>query len=239
MSDIKLFVIVAFGALNQGSYDMFSYWLSYYGAQYGLGIDLRSAGAYPNAQAETVPGRPLRGDALKDPVLQEELYKAVAGDARALGTDVDLYCMPCLSMVGFQAGVERALGKSIVSLADSLARHYAGIEKLGVIHMRPAHARIDEIFGDKAVRPTDKFAQKLLSAEENFKQSGDSHEIESLMYEITQDFANDGLTHVLYARADAPYAQNNIVTSHINIKVESYFEILAQSIAQDLVRSAA
>jgi hypothetical protein len=57
-----------------------------------------------------------------------------------------------MSMVGFH-GVEKALGKPIMKMADALAAQYSGIEKVGVIHMRPAAKCIAQIFGDRAITP--------------------------------------------------------------------------------------
>lgn len=223
--------IAAFGALNEDSYKAFEYWLNKYAADYDVDYTLKTAQPYPNKDAVTEPGRPLRGDALQNPALCEELYNAVANDAKALGTGFDIYCMPCLSMVGFHKGVEKKLDHAIFQMDKALQTFYEDIDKIGVIHMRPAAKRIDEIFGEKAIRPDDDLQNRLLVAESDAKEKGNPYLVELVMKDITQHFENMGLSHVLYARADAPLAQQNIDQNDFpNIQINSYFQILAQHI---------
>ncbi|HEY8189699.1 MAG TPA: hypothetical protein VIF12_03385, partial [Micavibrio sp.] len=124
--------IAAFGALNQESYDVFQEWMARAAKEKNITVDISCAGPYPNAQAVTEPGRPLRADALKDPALKEELLTAVAGDAKALGENFDVYCMPCMSMIGFHDGVEQKLGTPILKLADALMNFYSKTDRVGI-----------------------------------------------------------------------------------------------------------
>ena len=213
--------IAAFGALNTGSYEMFRDCL----AEPGLAAGLACAGPYPNAEARSVPGRPLRADALKDPTLKEELFAAVAGDARTLGEDFDIYCMPCMSMIGFHEGVEQKLGRPIIRLADALTGFYSEVPKLGVIHMRPAAQRVQEMFGGRAVTPDEAQAEKLLAVE------GNADAVAGIMKDITESFRDRGLSHVLFARADAPKAIKGPAGRVEGIRINSYFDILAKTIA--------
>lgn len=223
--------IAAFGALNQGSYDMFAERMNDMAQQSGCGVSIAFAGPYPNAKGVTEPGRPLRADALKDPAMKEELLAAVANDARALGDGPEVFCMPCMSMIGFHDGVEKKLGRPIVRLADALKAYYADVPKLGVIHMRPAKDRVKEMFGDKAVTPDEAQAAALLAAEEQSKKDGNPAAVEAVMKDLTESFRDQGLTHVLFARADAPMAQKSAAGKVAGIKIDSYFDVLAQTIA--------
>lgn len=222
--------IAAFGALNQGSYDMFREWLERAAAEKGIAVDLVCAGPYPNAEGRTEPGRPLRADALKDPALKEELLAAVAADARALGDDFDIYCMPCMSMIGFHDGVEQKLRRPIVKLADVIMNFYKKIDQVGVIHMRPAKDRIREMFGSKAVTPAPEQSDALFAAEEQTKKDGNPAAVEAVMAEIVKSWKDLGLTHVLFARADAPMAQKGPAGKIPGIQINSYFELLGKSI---------
>ena len=223
--------IAAFGALNADSYVAFGEWIRHFAALRGLTPEIRGAGPYPNAEAKSAPGRPLRADALKDPVLRAALCEAVAADARALGDDVDMRCMPCMSMIGFHDGIEQALGKPIVRLGDALVDFYWEVSRLGVIHMRPAAARVAELFASKAMTPNERQAAQLLAAEEQAKKEGNAAPVEAVMKEITESWRADGLTHVLFARADAPLAQKHLA-GITGIQVDSYFSILAENVLQ-------
>ncbi|MBI1214413.1 MAG: hypothetical protein GC185_01180 [Alphaproteobacteria bacterium] len=227
----KTVKIAAFGALNEGSYDEFWQQIVLCGLDLGIAGEVSCAGPYPNAEAVSVPGRPLRGDALKGAAKKEELYKAVAQDAREAGAETaDYRCMPCMSMIGFHEGVEKALGLPIFPLAPALAAAYAEVPRLGVIHMRPAQKRIEEIFGDKAVTPDAAQAAKLLAAEEAAKQAGDPAAVEAVMREITEEWRDAGLTEVLFARADAPAAKKSAAGKVEGVRVLTYFDILAGAI---------
>lgn len=228
--------IAAFGALNQGSYDMFAECMDDMARQRGCAASISFAGPYPNAKGITEPGRPLRADALKDPAMKEELLAAVANDAKSLGSGLDVFCMPCMSMIGFHDGVEKNLGRPIVRLADALKSYYASVPKLGVIHMRPARDRVKEMFGDKAVTPDEAQAAALLAAEERSKKDGSPAAVESVMKDIAENFRDQGLTHVLFARADAPMAQKSAAGKVDGIKIDSYFDILARAIADQFCK---
>lgn len=217
--------IAAFGALNEDSYSMFSFCLEDTAQAHGLQYQLLYAGPYPNKEAISVPGRPLRGDALKDPALAQDLYKAVAGDARALGGDFNYYCMPCMSMIGFHDGIEKELGQRIVRLSDALVDFYKDVDRIGVLHMRPAAKRVQEMFGARAITPDEDQAARLLAAE------GNAAAIEKIMLEITLQWRDAGLSHVLFARADAPLAARHLAPQISGIQVNSYFDILAGFIA--------
>ena len=224
--------IAAFGSLNQGSYDMFREWLERFARQRGMAIDLTCAGPYPNAAAVSEPRRPLRADALKDPALKEELLTAVAADAMALGEEFDVYCMPCMSMIGFHEGVEQKLRKPIVKLADVLMNFYKDIDSVGIIHMRPAKDRIKEMFGSKAVTPTPEQSDALFAAEAQAKQDGNAAAVEAVMADIVHGWQDLGLKHALFARADAPMAQKGPAGKIEGIQINSYFELLAKAIVE-------
>jgi hypothetical protein len=225
--------IAAFGALNSDSYLVFRNWIERLSREAGLAVELRCAGPYPNAEAKSVPGRPLRAEALKDENLRAGLCNAVAADACALG-DADIRCMPCMSMIGFHDGIEVALGRPVVRLADALVDFYREVPRLGVIHMRPAAARVAEMFGSRAVTPDEKQAAMLLAAEEQAKKDGNAAPVEAAMKEIVLGWRGGGLGHVLFARADAPKAQDNLVAGLPGIRVDSYFNILAGDIIERL-----
>jgi hypothetical protein len=223
--------IAAFGALNTDSYVAFGEWIRHFAAPRGLTPEIRGAGPYPNAEAKSAPGRPLRADALKDTLLRAALCEAVAADARALGDDVDIRCMPCMSMIGFHDGIEQALGKPVVRLGDALVDFYWETPRFGVIHMRPAAARVAELFASKAVTPDERQAAQLLAAEEQAKKERKAAPVEAVMKEITERWRADGLTHVLFARADAPLAQKHLADIK-GIQIDSYFSILAENVLQ-------
>lgn len=233
----KKITIAAFGALNPDSYDEFSARL----AEKLNGVDytLNSAAPYPNAQAVSEPGRPLRGEALQDESKKQELFKAVAGDGMAVGAaDAQILVMPCMSMIGFHDGVEKALGRKILRLSDALAAQYKDVPKLGVIHMRPAKQRIMEIFGDRAVTPDDAQAEKLLAAEEELKRAGNSAPVEAVMKEIVEDWKAKGITQILFARADAPKAKHGNAGTVPGVTILSYFDVLANYVAQEIAKPA-
>lgn len=209
---------------------MFREWLERFSAEKGAGFELAVAGPYPNAQGITAPGRPLRADALKDTALKEELFEAVAADARMLGDDFDVYCMPCMSMIGFHDGIEQKLQKPVVRLADVLIDFYKDIERVGIIHMRPAKDRIREMFGEKAVTPSPEQSDALLAAEEQAKKDKNPAAVEAVMANIVRDWKGQGLQHVLFARADAPMAQKGPAGGVSGIQINSYFELLAKYI---------
>ncbi|MBL8711945.1 MAG: hypothetical protein JNM12_03515 [Alphaproteobacteria bacterium] len=233
----KKITIAAFGALNPDSYDEFSARLAE--SLKGVDYTLQSAAPYPNAQAVSEPGRPLRGEALQDEGKKQELFKAVAGDGMAAGAaDAQILVMPCMSMIGFHDGVEKALGRKILRLSDALAAQYKDVPKLGVIHMRPAKQRIVEIFGDRAVTPDDAQAAKLLAAEEELKRAGNSAPVESVMKEIVEDWKAKGITHILFARADAPKAKHGNAGTVPGVTILSYFDVLANYVAQEIAKPA-
>ena len=229
--------IAAFGALNPDSYEEFSARLSE--KLTGVNYTLNSAAPYPNAQAVSEPGRPLRGEALQDDGKKQELFKAVAGDGMAVGAaDAQILVMPCMSMIGFHDGVEKALGRKILRLSDALAAQYKDVAKLGVIHMRPAKQRIVEIFGDRAVTPDDAQGAKLLAAEEELKRVGNSAPVEAAMKEIVEDWKAKGITQILFARADAPKAKHGNAGTVPGVTILSYFDVLANYVAQEIVKPA-
>ena len=211
---------------------MFREWLEHFAKKNNVEIKLACAGPYPNAQGVTEPGRPLRADALKDPALKKELLTAVAADARALGDDFDVYCMPCMSMIGFHDGVEQHLRSPIVKLADAVMDFYKNIDSVGIIHMRPAKQRIEEMFGSRAITPTPEQAEALFLAEEQAKKDKNPAAVEAVMADIVQGWKDLGLKHVLFARADAPMAQKSPAGKIPGIQINSYFELLAKSIVE-------
>jgi|GEM_PF-2500160 len=218
--------IAAFGALNQASYEAFAIGLQKQPG--GTAVALACAAPYPNAAAVSAPGRPLRGEALQDPVKKEELFAAVAGDAFAIGApSADVRCMPCMSMIGFHDGVEKALGKPIVRLADALTAYFKDVPQLGVIHMRPAKQRIAELFGARAVTPDDAQAEVLLAAEEAAKKAGTPAPVEEAMRQIVADWRAQGLSRILFARADAPKAHMGPAGNAEGVVIDNYFDVLA------------
>lgn len=232
--------IAAFGALNEDSYAEFAARLAEQAARQGVDVALVSAGPYPNAQAVSQPGRPLRGEALEDERKREELFIAVAADAKAIGAqDADIRVMPCMSMIGFHDGVEKALGLGILRLSDALAEKYRGVERLGVIHMRPAKKRIGEIFGAKAVTPDEAQAALLLAAEEEAKKLGSSAPVEAVMRGIVLAWKDAGLKHILFARADAPRAKHGPAGQAEGVEILSYFDILAEAAVKSAKRMEA
>lgn len=233
----KKITIAAFGALNPDSYDEFSARLAE--SLKDVDYTLQSAAPYPNAQAVSEPGRPLRGEALQDEGKKQELFKAVAGDGMAAGAaDAQILVMPCMSMIGFHDGVEKALGRKILRLSDALAAQYKDVPKLGVIHMRPAKQRIVEIFGDRAVTPDDAQAEKLLAAEQELKHAGNSAPVEAVMKEIVGDWKAKGITQILFARADAPKAKHGNAGTVPGVTILSYFDVLANYVAQEIAKPA-
>ncbi len=233
----KKITIAAFGALNTDSYDEFSARLAE--SLKGVDYTLNSAAPYPNAQAVSEPGRPLRGEALQDDGKKQELFKAVAGDGVAVGAaDAQILVMPCMSMIGFHDGVEKSLGRKILRLSDALAAQYKDTAKLGVIHMRPAKQRIVEIFGDRAVTPDDAQAAKLLAAEEELKRAGNSAPVEAVMKEIVEAWKQQGITQILFARADAPKAKHGNAGTVPGVTILSYFDVLANFVAQEIAKPA-
>jgi hypothetical protein len=231
----KTVTIAAFGALNSESYSVFGAEVRELAGQLGIEADIRRAGPYPNADAKSVPGRPLRADALNDPRLRAQLCVAVASDAKELGDDVDIRCMPCMSMIGFHDGIEQALGKPIVRLGDALVDHYWEIKRVGVIHMRPAAARVADMFGTKAATPDEAQAKKLQVAEEQVKKDENPAAVEAVMKEIAESWRSQGLTHILFARADAPRAHRNLAPGIPGIQIDSYFSILARNIVERIL----
>jgi hypothetical protein len=223
--------ISAFGALNQDSYEMFRTHVVALARSRGADVSLVTAGPYPNMGAVPEPGRPLRAEALEDEGKRQELLKAVAADARRAGADgADVRCMPCMSMVGFHDGIEKALGLPILRLADAIAKRYEGVSQIGVIHMRPAKKRIEEIFGARAVTPDDAQAARLLAAEEEAKRIGHGAPVEAVMREIADSWRGAGLGHVLFARADAPFAERGEAGRVPGLEIDSYFGILARAV---------
>lgn len=222
--------IAAFGALNNESYDVFADRIGHYADAFDMPVSLISAGPYPNARGLSEPGRPLRAEALQDDALREALYAAVAEDARKIGgLRNDILVMPCMSMIGFHDGVEQALGRQILRLADALAAKYVNVDRVGVIHMRPAKQRIEEIFGAKAITPNEKQAAALLKAEEEVKKLKSPFPVYDAMKEITEAWRDQGLRHVLFARADAPKAYLSSAGMIDGVVINTYFDILAEA----------
>lgn len=231
----KACTLSAFGALNQDSYDMFSEHLLRLAGAAGIGVALTCASPYPNASAVSEPLRPLRAEALESAEKKNLLFAAVADDARKAGAlTADIRCMPCMSMIGFHDGVEQALGKPIFRLADALATRYKNIDNVGVIHMRPAKKRIEEIFGAKAVTPDESATAALADAEVRARQDGHNRAVEDVMRQITQTWRDQGLKHVLFARADAPKAEKGPAGHVDGIEIDSYFRILADAIIRTI-----
>ncbi|MDD9901910.1 MAG: hypothetical protein OXT65_13115 [Alphaproteobacteria bacterium] len=219
--------VAAFGALNQGSYDMFGHYL----AQKIGAKELRymAAAPYPNAHAESEPGRPLRREALKDTHCRAQLIRAVAADARAVDAlAADVRCMPCMSMLAFHDEVERELGVPIISLATALQTAYADVDAVGVIHMPPARDRINDIFGDKALSPDAAFLAQLEEAE------GNAELVYTIMRDIVTAWRDQGLSHVLFARADAPMADTSVAAKVDGIHIRSVFDCLADAVARQV-----
>jgi len=228
------FKISAFGALNVESYEEFSEQLQAQAFGNGLAFELHIAGPYPNAAGVSARGRPLRAEALQDAALRQQLIAAVVADARVAGADsADLRVMPCMSMIGFHAEVEAALGRPILSLAHALAARYESVDRLGVIHMRPARQRIAEIFGAKAVTPDEAQAAQLLMAEGAAKTAGSPASVEEVMRRITEDWRAQGLRHVLFARADAPKAKKSPAGKVAGVEILTYFDILADAVVRE------
>jgi hypothetical protein len=223
--------VAAFGALNQQSYDMFAERLEQAARARGLDIRLTCAPPYPNAAGVSAPGRPLRAEALQDEAKKKELLAAVAGDAKsARAAMADILCMPCMSMIGFHAEVEKTLDRRIFSLAEALAEYYGDGGEVGIIHMRPAKKRIEEIFGARAVTPDEAQAARLLDAEEAAKKMRSPEPVEAVMKEIAEAWKMRGLKRILFARADAPLAEKG-PAKIVGIEIESHFGILADAIA--------
>ena len=221
--------IAAFGALNAASYEEFAAQMQ--ARARGFPYELFSAGPYPNAKAVSEPGRPLRAEALQDEAKKLELFVAVADDATKVGALwTNIRVMTCMSMIGFHEGVEMVLGKSILRLADALAKKYTHVDKVGVIHMRPAKNRIEEIFGAKAVTPDEAQAEKLLAAEEEGKRLKSAVPVKAVMKDITESWRDQGLKHVLFARADAPKAIHSAAGKVSGVEIHSYFDILADAV---------
>lgn len=225
--------IAAFGALNTDSYEEFARQMEE--RSHGASYELALAGPYPNAEAVSAPGRPLRAEALQDEAKKQELFAAVALDAKGIGApDATLRVMPCMSMIGFHDGVEKALGSPVLRLAAALAVQYATVDKVGVIHMRPAKKRIEEIFGAKAVTPDEAQAAKLLAAEEEAKKLKSPAPVEAVMKEIVESWKAQGIKHILFARADAPKAKHSAAGQVAGVEVLSYFDILADAVVKKI-----
>lgn len=230
-----VFKIAAFGALNDDSYREFARQLKERSG--GAAYELASAGPYPNAEAVSAPGRPLRGEALQEEGKKQELFAAVAADAVSVNAaDADLRVMPCMSMIGFHDGVEKALGKDIFRLADALAAQYRDVDKVGVIHMRPAKKRIEELFGPKAVTPDEQQAAALQAAEEEVKKQKSSAPVEAVMKQIVEAWKAQGVRHILFARADAPMAKHGPAGQVTGVEILSYFDILADAAVKRIPR---
>jgi hypothetical protein len=227
---VKPVRIAAFGALNEDSYAMFAERLGQAARGRSIEVNLTSAGPYPNAAAVSAPGRPLRAEALQDGKKKQDLLTAVAVDARGAGAEsADILCMPCMSMIGFHDEIEAALGRPVFSLAKALAEKYKDADKVGVIHMRPAKKRIEEIFGAKAVTPDDAQAARLLAAEEEAKTKKSAAPVEAVMKEIAESWKARGLRQILFARADAPLSEKGPARIP-GVGIESHFGILAEAI---------
>jgi hemolysin activation/secretion protein len=221
--------ITAFGALNEDSYRMFAEHLSRAGPNFLLGY----AGPYPNKRGVSEPGRPLRADALQNEKKRNELYAAVADDARRAGAATsDLLCMPCMSMIGFHSGIEKALGRKIERLESAIAAAYDGVDKVGVLHMRPAAQVIAQIFGPRAVTPGPVHTALLQAAEEEAKKSGRATAVEEVMKTVTEGWRDQGIRHVLFARADAPLAEKGPAGEVEGVEIKSTFAILARAVAR-------
>jgi hypothetical protein len=232
--------IAAFGALNNESYDSFVRSVTHWGETKGVSASIISAAPYPNARAESEPGRPLRAEALQDEAKKNQLYQAVAADAKKVGaTRADFAVMPCMSMIGFHDGIERALGRPIVKLSEALAAKYKDVDRLGVLHMRPAKKRIEEIFGARAVTPDEDQAKRLQEAEDDAKRLQDLSPLYSTMKEIVESWRDRGITHVLFARADAPKAHLAAPGLVEGIVPNSYFDILAEAVIMRAIEKQA
>lgn len=226
--------IAAFGALNQDSYEMFAEKIAEVAKTRGLDIRLTSAVPYPNKEAVSAPGRPLRAEALESEAKKQELFAAVAGDAHNIGAETaDIRVMPCMSMIGFHDGIEKALGHKIIRLADALVEQYKDADKVGIIHMRPAKRRVEEMFGPKAVTPDEAQAARLLVAEEEAKRAKNPAPVEAVMKNIAEEWKAQGLKRILFARADAPKAQKGLAGQVPGIEITSYFDILAEAVLRD------
>ncbi len=206
--------VSAFGALNQDTYDVFAHFLR-------GDVVLTSAIPYPNARAVSEPGRPLRAEALADEAKKQELFAAVAADGRGAGAlEADIAVMPCTSMIAFHDGVETALGRPILRLSDALVAHYKDIDRFGVLHMPPARKSVEAMFGAKAVIPDAAEMGRLAAAPE------------AAMKEIAESWCDRGLTHILFARADAPKAILNLRIDGADVR--SVYDILAVDVLKKL-----
>jgi len=229
-----VFKIAAFGALNPGSYEEFAEQLEGQALASGLKFQLSIAAPYPNAEAVSEPGRPLRADALQNDDLRRQLIEAVVADARAVGADdADVAVMPCMSMIGFHEEIEQAQGRPILKLSTALALRYKDVERLGIIHMRPARQRIAEIFGAKGVTPNEVQSAQLLVAENAAKTAGSPKAVEDVMRRITEDWRATGLRNVLFARADAPKAKKTPAGKVLGVEVLTHFDILAEAVVRE------
>jgi hypothetical protein len=229
------FKVAAFGALNQDSYDIFAEWLHHFAGKAGIALEVVSACPYPNKEAVSAPGRPLRAEALLDEEKRQQLFVAAAGDGKKIGADEsDISVMPCMSMIGFHDGVEKALGRRIMRLSEALAEKYKNIDKIGIIPMRPARKNLEALFGNKAVMPDEKQSAQLLAAEEEAKKIKNAAPVEAVMKEITEAWRELGLKYVLFARADAPKAQKGPAGQVKGITINSTFDILAEAVVREL-----
>ena len=229
-----VFNIAAFGALNPESYEEFAEQLQNQAQASGLIFQMTIAAPYPNAAAVAEPGRPLRAEALQNDDLRRQLIDAVVADARAIGADAaDVAVMPCMSMIGFHEEIEQALGRPILKLSTALALKYKDVERLGILHMRPARQRIAEIFGPKAVTPNEVQSAQLLVAENAAKAAGKPAAVEDAMRKITEDWRATGLRNVLFARADAPKAKKTPAGKVLGVEVLTHFDILAEAVVRE------
>lgn len=236
---MKILKVSAFGALNEDSYTMFRERLEEAAGNAHIAVELTCAGPYPNAEAVSAPGRPLRGAALKDDAKKAELYAAVAADAKAAGAETAaVRCMPCMSMIAFHKGVEGVLGLPILPLEAALFGHYAAVDKIGVIHMPPAADTVARIFGKSLITPDDAQFASLLAAAEEARIQKSPAPVEAAMKTIAENWRAQGIKHILFARADAPLAEKGPAKID-GVEIESYFGILARTVIDVGLKKAA
>ena len=96
--------------------------------------------------------------------------------------------------------------------------------------MRPAKQRIEEIFGAKAVTLSDKLSDRLLKAEEEAKKNHNPFAVYEAMKNITLDWVDNGIHHILFARADAPRAHLSSAAQVEGAIINTHFDILAEYI---------
>ena len=97
-----------------------------------------------------------------------------------------------------------------------------------------AGATSGSCMGHLMVTPDDAQAAKLLAAEEALKQQKSTAPVEQAMREIVEQWKAQGITDILFARADAPKAKHGIAGQVEGVRILSYFDILADAAADKI-----